>query len=75
MELRTLLRLVGRDQVYVSPSQIAGFFDQQYYCKESVYVFDFLHGDNHQGKVASKTAAFGRVSPVVRLVQSDCMIL
>ena len=38
-------------------NQTIGFFDQQYIWKES----DFLHGDFHQGNVASKTSTFGWV--------------
>ena len=36
----------------LSFNQIAGLFDWQFYLKD---VFDFLHGDNHQGKVASNS--------------------
>ena len=27
--------------------------------KESIYIFDFVHEDNYQGKVACKTTSFG----------------
>ena len=43
--------------------------------KESIDLLIFLHGDNHQEKVASETTNFfGWVLRVVPLVQSDCMI-
>ena len=44
--------LVGCSQLFLSSNQIAEFFDQRYHLKEPISVLDFLHGDNHQGKVA-----------------------
>ena len=35
--------------------------DHQYICKESTNLFDFLHEDDHQGKVPCKTISFGQV--------------
>ena len=49
--------LVGYGQLCLFFIQTTGFFDQQYIWKES----DFLHGDFHQGNVASKTSTFGWV--------------
>ena len=57
-QLRYQLRLpllIGCGQWYFLSNQIAGFFDQQYHWKEPIDIFNFLHGDNHQGKVRSKT--------------------
>ena len=39
-------------------NQIAGFFDHQYLSKESIDIFDFLHGDYQPGKVESETTDF-----------------
>ena len=36
---------------------------------------DFLHEDNHQGKVGSETATFDLVWPVVPLMQSYSFIV
>ena len=43
--------------------------------KEPIGVFHFLHGNNHQGKVASKTTALDWVWPGMRWDQSDSRIL
>ena len=56
-------------------NQMAVFFDHQYLWKESISRLDFLHGDNHQRKVASESYPFGWVWPVLLLIQSDCIIL
>ena len=50
-------------------------FDHQYLWKESSNLLDFLHGENHQGKVPSETTFFGWVLPVVLLIESDFIIL
>ena len=39
--------MLGYGQLWLSSSQIAGFFDQQYNWTEPINIFDFLHGDNH----------------------------
>ena len=31
-------------------NEIARSYDHQYLCKESINIFDFLHGDAHRGK-------------------------
>ena len=49
-------------------NQITGLFDYQYFWKESIDNLDFLHGHNHQGKVASETTAFDWTRPGVPLV-------
>ena len=59
----------------LSFNQIAGFFDQQDYKKEPIIVYNFLHGDNHQGKVAYKTTTFGWVLPGLSLIQLDYKII
>ena len=45
-------------QLCLSSNQIAGFLDHQNVLKESTDIFDFLHGDNHQGKVVAETTSF-----------------
>ena len=52
-------------------NKIAVFFDHQYLWKESIDTFDFMHGDNNQGKIGSEITTFGLVWPVVPLIQSD----
>ena len=48
----------------------------QYLWKESVDLRrGFLHGDNHQRKVACEATSSGWVWPVEPLIQSDCRIL
>ena len=59
--------LVGCYQLYLSSNPKAGLFDHQYLWKESVNILDFLLGDNHQRKEASKTTTFGQVWLVVLL--------
>ena len=61
--LRTSL-LTGSDQVCFSSSQIALFFDKKNHQKESTDIFTFLHGDNHQEKVACEGVTFGLVWPM-----------
>ena len=39
----------------LSTNQFAVFFDHQCLGNGSAYLLDFLHGDNHQEKVASET--------------------
>ena len=39
--------------------------DQRYHWKKSILIFDFLLGDNHQGKIAYNTPLLGRVWPGV----------
>ena len=56
----------------LSTNQITVFFDRQYLWKESIDILYFLHGNNHQGNLASETTTFGWVWPVVPLIQSDC---
>ena len=58
---------VGCYQLYLSSNPKAGLFDHQYLWKESVNILDFLLGDNHQRKEASKTTTFGQVWLVVLL--------
>ena len=53
--------LVGFGKVCLLFNQIAGFFDHQYLSKESICILDFLHGFNHQGKVASEIITFSWV--------------
>ena len=36
----------------LSFNQIAGFFNHQCFWKKLMDLLDFLHGNNHQGKVA-----------------------
>ena len=45
-------------------NQISGFFDHQYFWKQSIDRLDFLPGGNHQGKVAPGTTSFGWVWPI-----------
>ena len=42
-------------------NQIAGFFDQQYLCKESSYILGFLYGSSRQRKATAETNTFGFV--------------
>ena len=67
--------MVGCGQVCLLSDQIARFFDQQYLCKESIHILDFLNGDIHQGKVACATTAFSWERLIVLLGQSGFMIL
>ena len=50
--------LIGCGQLHLLSNQTAGLFDYQYLWKESTDIFDFLHGDNDQGKVGSKATVF-----------------
>ena len=50
-------------------------FDLQFLWKESYNVFSFLHADNPERKVASKTTTLGWVYPGLHQVLSDCRIL
>ena len=59
----------------LSSNQIAGFFDYQYLCKESVDTSDFLDGTSYQVKVVFKTTGFDWVRSVLPLAQTDCRIL
>ena len=43
----------------VSPLVQSGFFGQQHLKEISIDILGFLHGDNHQGKVASEITNFG----------------
>ena len=43
--------------------------------RTNLFFFFFLHGDIHQGKVASETTTFGWVWLGVPLFQLDCVIL
>ena len=56
-------------------NQNAVFFDHQYLWKYSIDTLDFLHGDNHKQKEGFEITTFGRMWPVVPLIQSDCRIL
>ena len=56
----------------ISTNQIAVFFYHHYLWKVTINI---LHGDNHQGKVASEATTFGLVRQVVTLLQSDCSTL
>ena len=49
--------MFGCGQLCFLSRQVAGFFDQQYYWKEPICIFDFffLNGDNHHWKVTSET--------------------
>ena len=49
---------VGCSQLYLAVSQIAAFFNHQYFWKESMGILDFLHEDN-QRKTTSETITFG----------------
>ena len=40
-------------------NQIAVFLDHQYVRKESIYLLDFLYGDNHLGKVGCENTLVG----------------
>ena len=51
--------LIELSQLCSSPNQIVGFFDQQYHWKEPINIFDLLHRDNNQGKVASQDCILG----------------
>ena len=42
-------------------SQIAGFFDPQYFVEQSINMLQFLNGGNHQGQVESDATPFGSV--------------
>ena len=59
----------------LSTYQIAGFFDYQCLWKESINGLDFLHGDNHQGKLVTETTTYAWVTLSVSLAQSDWRIL
>ena len=67
--------LVGYGLLYLLSNQMARFFGYQYLWREPIYFFFFLHGDIHQGKVASETTTFGWVWLGVPLFQLDCVIL
>ena len=45
----------------LSSIRIAAFFGYQYDWKDWMDVFQFLHGNTHQGKVATETTNFGWV--------------
>ena len=47
----------------LSSNQIAGNFDSKYLLKKYIDIFNILHGDIHQGKIASETASFGWFYP------------
>ena len=57
----------------LSANQIVGFFDHQYFWKESVDILDLVHGDNHHGMVAYETATFLWVWPNVPLIKGTLM--
>ena len=59
----------------LSASQIVVHFDHQYLWKESINTLGFVHGFNHQVKVASENTTFDRVWSVAPLVQSGRRIL
>ena len=61
--------------VMLSANQIAVFFDHQYLWKESIDLLVFLHGDNHQRKIASETTTLDVIWAIVLPTQSDCRIL
>ena len=44
-------------------NQIVGFLDHEYLWTLWINLFGFLHGDIHQGKVASENTIFGEVCP------------
>ena len=44
----------------LSASQIVVHFDHQYLWKESINTLGFVHGFNHQVKVASENTTFDR---------------
>ena len=50
-------------------------FDQTCHWKEPINIFDFLHGDNRQRKIGSRSTSFGWVWPGVPLIKSGWMIL
>ena len=63
MEIKQHLILppfVACGQMYLLSNLITGFFDL-YLWKESIDIFNFLYGDNHQRKVPSETTTFGWV--------------
>ena len=52
----SLLAVCG--QLIALSNQIAGFLEQQYLWKDSIYTLDFLHGDLHREIVSSKVQKF-----------------
>ena len=64
----------GCDQLWIFFNYIAELCDQQYLWNKSSDIWDFLHGDSHQEKLASEITTFGWVSPVVLLTQWDYRI-
>ena len=58
-----------------SANQIAVFFNHQYFWRESSDLLDFLHGENHQAKVASRITSFGLGLLVVSFIHLSCRIL
>ena len=59
--------LVVCGQLIPLSNQIAGFLEQQYLWKDSIYTLDFLHGDLHQEIVSSKVqkVIFTTFNPLV----------
>ena len=55
--------------------QVAGFFYHQYLCKETISVLDFLHRDNSQGKIASKSTDVGYMWSGVASHVQTCLSL
>ena len=49
---------MGRMWPGVFPVQIVGFFVYQYIWKGLIIMLNFLHGDNHQEKLASEATTF-----------------
>ena len=53
--------MVGCDQLSLSPNEIAGFFNHQFFWKKLIDVLVFLRGVIHQRKLVPETATFGWV--------------
>ena len=64
MVLELLPKMLSTNQIVISSHH-------QYIWKESINTWDFLHGDNYQGKLGSETTTFGCMWPVKLLIQED----
>lgn len=70
-----LLLLVGCGQVCLSSDSLKDSLINNKSIERTNSYLWFLHGENHEGKVASKTTTFVWLWPGVPLVQLDSMIL
>ena len=68
--------LVRCGQLSISFNQTVGFFNQQYYKKEPIDIFDFLHGDNHLLNLSFIKLSVGQFSyDIWKYAIADCDIL